>query len=65
MNNRFLMAGAVVTLALVLLVAYLVGMWAWIFLGVVALLLLGLGIWDLVQPRHAILRNFPVLGHAR
>jgi hypothetical protein len=34
MNNRFLMAGAVVTLALVLLVAYLVGMWAWIFLGV-------------------------------
>ena len=26
---------------------------------------LGLGIWDLVQPRHAILRNFPVLGHAR
>ena len=65
MNNRFLMAGAVVTFALVLLVAYLVGMWAWIFLGVVALLLLGLGIWDLVQPRHAILRNFPVLGHAR
>lgn len=65
MNNRFLMAGAVVTLAFVLLVAYLVGLWAWIFLGVVALLLLGLGIWDAVQPRHSILRNFPVLGHAR
>ena len=27
--------------------------------------LLGLGIWDLIQPHHAILRNYPVIGHMR
>ena len=24
-----------------------------------------LGVWDLVQPRHSILRNYPVIGHMR
>ncbi|MDF1580186.1 MAG: FMN-binding glutamate synthase family protein [Desulfuromonadales bacterium] len=28
-------------------------------------LLLGLGCYDILQPRHAILRNFPILGHFR
>ncbi|SHL63988.1 glutamate synthase (NADPH) large subunit [Roseibium suaedae] len=27
--------------------------------------LTGLGIWDLTQKRHAVLRNYPVIGHAR
>ncbi|MDF2139909.1 FMN-binding glutamate synthase family protein [Paenirhodobacter sp. CAU 1674] len=27
--------------------------------------LFGLGIYDLVQPRHSVLRNYPVLGHMR
>lgn len=33
-------------------------------LGIIALLL-GLGIYDVLQPSHAILRNFPVIGHFR
>jgi len=34
-------------------------------LGVVVLLLLGVAVYDLVQHRHAVLRNFPVIGHLR
>ncbi|MGB0422637.1 MAG: FMN-binding glutamate synthase family protein, partial [Limisphaerales bacterium] len=35
--------------------------WLWI----VVILLLGVGLYDLLQKRHAILRNFPLLGHFR
>lgn len=37
---------------------------AWILVGVVALLVI-VAIHDLVQRKHAILRNFPVIGHVR
>jgi glutamate synthase domain-containing protein 2 len=37
----------------------------WITLGVIAGLLLALALYDLTQTRHAILRNFPVIGHLR
>ncbi len=33
--------------------------------GIVMLVLAGVFIYDLVQPRHAVLRNFPVIGHLR
>ncbi|MEV4900186.1 glutamate synthase-related protein [Citricoccus sp. NPDC055426] len=65
MNNRLLVIGGLATLALVLVIAYLVGFWAWILLGVIALLLAVLAVWDVTQKKHAILRNFPVIGHAR
>jgi glutamate synthase (ferredoxin) len=39
-------------------------MWIWIPAGVVALLVV-VAIYDLVQTQHAILRNFPVIGHLR
>ncbi|WMY78426.1 FMN-binding glutamate synthase family protein [Citricoccus sp. I39-566] len=65
MNNRLLIIGGLTSLALVLVIAYLVGFWAWIFLGVVALLLVALAIWDTTQRKHSILRNFPVVGHMR
>ena len=38
--------------------------WAWIGFGVGALVLV-VAIYDLTQKTHAILRNFPVLGHFR
>lgn len=38
--------------------------WWWIA-GVPFALLGLLGIWDLAQPRHSVLRNYPVIGHAR
>ena len=39
------------------------GIWPWIFLATG--LLSGVGMWDLVQSRHALRRNFPVSGHGR
>ncbi|MEM7227189.1 MAG: FMN-binding glutamate synthase family protein [Planctomycetota bacterium] len=36
----------------------------WIVIGIVALLVI-VTVYDLVQTRHAILRNFPVIGHFR
>lgn len=53
------------TLALVLLAALAYGhliAWPWLLIpaGFVAL-----GLWDLNQDRHAILRNYPLWGHFR
>jgi len=38
--------------------------WIWIILGVVAFLVI-VALYDLIQRRHAILRNFPIIGHFR
>lgn len=40
-------------------------MWFWISLGILGALLLVLAIHDLCQKKHAILRNFPIIGHFR
>lgn len=37
----------------------------WWFAAVLLLAMAALGAWDLLQRRHSILRNYPVLGHAR
>ncbi len=34
-------------------------------LAVIVVVIVGVAVWDLVQTRHAILRNFPVVGHFR
>ncbi|UQA59362.1 FMN-binding glutamate synthase family protein [Polyangium aurulentum] len=39
-------------------------MWMWIALGFAGLLV-AVAIYDVVQTRHAILRNFPIIGHFR
>jgi glutamate synthase domain-containing protein 2 len=46
------------------LVAVVVSPWWWVPAGLV-LALLALGIFDVVQRRHSVLRNYPVLGHMR
>jgi glutamate synthase domain-containing protein 2 len=38
--------------------------WGWLGTGILGALVL-VGIYDLVQPSHAILRNYPVIGHVR
>jgi glutamate synthase domain-containing protein 2 len=37
----------------------------WIVLSLIAGLVLAVGIYDLLQRRHSILRNYPILGHVR
>ncbi|MDA3038101.1 MAG: FMN-binding glutamate synthase family protein [Actinomycetota bacterium] len=37
----------------------------WAIIGTVLLGLVGLTIWDRTQKKHAILRNFPIIGHLR
>ena len=37
----------------------------WKTLGVLGGLILLVAIWDILQKKHAILRNFPIIGHFR
>jgi glutamate synthase domain-containing protein 2 len=64
MLRFFVLAGLVLLGALTLLAAVIGGPGWWAPL-VVVLALLALGVHDLVQTRHSILRNYPVLGHLR
>jgi glutamate synthase domain-containing protein 2 len=64
MLRFFVLAGLVLLGALTLLAAVIGGPGWWALLMVV-LALFALGVHDLVQTRHSILRNYPVLGHLR
>ena len=37
--------------------------WAWPLMVLAPLA--ALGVWDVIQPRHSVLRNYPVIGHLR
>ncbi|MEW2516528.1 FMN-binding glutamate synthase family protein [Actinacidiphila alni] len=60
--------GWVVALVLVAAAAVCAAVWLspWWWIGAAPLAALGgLGVWDLTQRRHSVLRNYPVIGHAR
>jgi hypothetical protein len=61
---RFVTFGIVLVLAIVLAAGWLLGeVWGgWAF---TALALAGLGVYDLLQRRHSVLRNYPILGRFR
>ena len=63
-QTRYLALFLAVLAALVLFSAWLGGLVAgwW---SLLALALVGVGVHDLVQERHSILRNYPILGHMR
>ena len=52
-------------LAATLLYLAIVGPWEWWILAAPITLIAVVGIYDLVQRRHSVLRNYPVLGHLR
>jgi glutamate synthase domain-containing protein 2 len=56
--------GSFVVLVLAVLATAAFGI-GWIALVVVAALLVAVGVCDMLQRRHSILRNYPILGHAR
>ena len=62
---KFFIIGTLAVVAAVVALAASLGGWAWWVLLVIVVALLALGIWDVLQRKHSILRNYPVLGHIR
>jgi len=62
--ERFSALIVAAALTLVAVVLLLVTAWAWIGVGIFGFLTF-VGIHDVFQTRHAILRNYPVMGHMR
>lgn len=67
LSSVFRIAGVVVlaVLAVVSVVATVLGAWQWIFAAVVLVPLAALGAHDLTQRRHSLLRNYPIVGRMR
>jgi glutamate synthase domain-containing protein 2 len=63
MRNKFIVFAIVFLLLIAALSYYHSAQWLW-SLGVV-LPILGLGFYEMLQTRHAIMRNFPLLGRMR
>jgi glutamate synthase domain-containing protein 2 len=61
----YAMAGASIVFVLAGAASFLDPRWPWFTLVIVAGALCVFGIYDLVQTRHAILRNYPILAHFR
>ncbi len=59
--TAFALSGLGLLLSLFTLVGFGVG----IFWGTIFLFLVGVGIYDVVQTRRSVLRNYPVIGHMR
>ncbi|MCU1642794.1 MAG: gltB 3 [Nocardia sp.] len=62
---RFFLIGFLATATIAVGVAASIGSWAWWVLVVLLAALLVVGVYDVIQTRHSILRNYPVLGHMR
>ncbi|MEQ6903329.1 FMN-binding glutamate synthase family protein [Nocardioides sp. YIM 152588] len=62
---RFFLLGFAALVLVLTLLAGAVGEVGWLVLAALALGVVALGVYDLVQRQHAILRNYPVLGHIR
>jgi glutamate synthase domain-containing protein 2 len=62
--ERFTTFGAVALLTLLSLALVALSPWAWLAVGLFGFLTT-VGIRDVIQTRHSILRNYPVLGHMR
>ena len=56
---------SILLLACALALAVVTGAVGWIAVAVVLAVPAAVGVYDLVQRRHSILRNYPILGHAR
>jgi glutamate synthase domain-containing protein 2 len=62
---RFFILGVLLFLAAVTVVAGAIGGPGWWVLVAVLVALIAMAVHDLVQKKHSILRNYPVLGHMR
>ncbi|MFI6041636.1 FMN-binding glutamate synthase family protein [Nocardia sp. NPDC051321] len=62
---RFFLVGFLAVATIAVGVAASIGSWAWWVLLAGLVVLLAVGVYDLVQTRHSVLRNYPLLGHMR
>jgi glutamate synthase domain-containing protein 2 len=62
---RFLAVLGLVVVALGAVAVAVFGSWWWLLPAVPLLVLAVIGVWDLVQRKHSVLRNYPVIGHLR
>ncbi len=62
---RFFVLGALIVLGALTVMAAVIGGPGWWALLALIVLLGAVGAYDLVQKKHSILRNYPVLGHMR
>lgn len=62
---RFFAVGFLAVATVAVGVAAAIGSWAWWVLLAVLVALLLVGVYDLLQRRHSVLRNYPLLGHMR
>jgi glutamate synthase domain-containing protein 2 len=62
---RFVFVALLTVLAGILLASAILGAWVWWIPAAVTAVLAIVGIYDLAQRRHSVLRNYPILGHMR
>lgn len=62
---RFGFVALLTALAAALLSLAVVGPWGWWIPAAVVAVVAAVGVYDLVQRKHSVLRNYPVLGHMR
>jgi len=62
---RFLLLILFGSVVILVALAGIFGSGGWIALAVIAAALVLLGLWDVMQRRHSVLRNYPVIGHMR
>ncbi len=56
---------AIVTASAAIVLVMITGAVAWIVVAAIAVAITLIGVYDLIQLRHSVLRNYPILGHAR
>jgi glutamate synthase domain-containing protein 2 len=62
---RFYALVAALAVCVIALAAAAIIDWRWLIVAVLAAMLSGVGIHDLLQAKHSILRNYPILAHIR
>ncbi len=62
---RFYIVGALIVAGALVTLAAVIGSAGWWVLLALIGVLIAVGVYDLVQRKHSILRNYPVLGHIR
>lgn len=62
---RFVSVALLTALAGALLLLALLWMWVWWIPAAVVAVIAAVGVYDLVQRQHSVLRNYPIVGHMR